>query len=104
MTTRQTDMVMTYGWMSKCAESAFHAVAWLVQPDDERYQNTRKWVLSSKNPFYYEGTAAKGIGSPHTPAGYIWHIALAMQGLTSADENEKTQLMKTLLTTDAENV
>ena len=24
-----------------------------------------------------------------------------MQGLTSADENEKTQLMKTLLTTDA---
>ncbi|MFR3256747.1 MAG: glycoside hydrolase family 125 protein [Lachnospiraceae bacterium] len=58
---------------------------WLVWCDasDERYQNTRKWVLSSKNPFYYEGSAAKGVGSPHTPSGYIWHIALAMRGLTS---------------------
>ena len=26
--------------------------------------------------------AAKGIGSPHTPEDYIWHMALSMQGLT----------------------
>ena len=90
-------------WMDDANVPNLLSMPWLgwCSPDDERYQNTRKWVLSSKNPFYYEGTAAKGIGSPHTPAGYIWHIALAMQGLTSADENEKTQLMKTLLTTDA---
>lgn len=75
-------------------------MAWLVRCD-ECYQNTRKWVLSSKNPFYYEGSAAKGVGSPHTPSGYIWHIALAMQGLTSNDEGEKTGLMQTLLATDA---
>ena len=41
------------------------------------------------------------MGSPHTPSGYIWHIALAMQGLTSNDEGEKTGLMQTLLATDA---
>ena len=90
-------------WMDDANVPNLLSMPWLGWCDasDERYQNTRKWVLSSKNPFYYEGTAAKGIGSPHTPAGYIWHIALAMQGLTSNDEEEKTSLMQTLLATDA---
>lgn len=56
--------------------------------DDELYQNTRRFILSKNNPFYYEGISAKGIGSPHTPPEYIWHISLAMQGLTTNDENE----------------
>lgn len=90
-------------WMDDANVPNLLSMPWLGWCDasDERYQNTRKWVLSSKNPFYYEGSAAKGVGSPHTPSGYIWHIALAMQGLTSNDEGEKTGLMQTLLATDA---
>lgn len=68
--------------------------------DDEIYQNTRKFILSKHNPFYYEGAAAKGIGSPHTPPNYIWHISLAMQALTTNDENEIKNLLNTIINTD----
>lgn len=68
--------------------------------NDEIYQNTRKFILSKNNPYYYEGTIAKGIGSPHTPPEYIWHIALSMQGLTTNDPNEISTLIDTLIDTD----
>ncbi len=57
-------------------------------PEDEIYLNTRKYVLSKDNPYYAEGSYAKGMGSPHTPEGYVWHIGITMQALTSADRNE----------------
>jgi len=69
--------------------------------DDEKYQNTRKWVLSRKNPYYFEGSAASGIGSPHTGEDKIWHIALAIQGITAADEAEKELLLDYFEKTDA---
>ena len=70
--------------------------------DDEIYQNTRRFILSNNNPFYYEGKAAKGIGSPHTPPQYIWHIALSMQGLTTNNEDEINYLVETLKNTDGD--
>jgi uncharacterized protein len=69
--------------------------------DDETYKNTRRFVLSPDNPFYYQGKAAKGIGSPHTPKDYIWPISLCMQGLTSTDRHEQIALLELLLRTDA---
>lgn len=56
--------------------------------DDHIYQNTRKFILSKHNPYYYSGKIAKGIGSPHTPKHYIWHISLTMQILTSNNQAE----------------
>ncbi|MGL5417637.1 MAG: glycoside hydrolase family 125 protein [Clostridium sp.] len=70
--------------------------------DDEIYKNTRNFILSNENPFYYEGKIAKGIGSPHTPKDYIWHISLAMQGLTSSSEDEIKTLIKLLVDTDGD--
>lgn len=70
--------------------------------DDEVYQNTRRFILSKNNPFYYKGKAASGIGSPHTPPEYIWHIALSMQGLTTNDKNEINNLIDTLINTDGD--
>ena len=69
--------------------------------DDETYQKTRAFILSKENPYYYEGKFAKGVGSPHTPEGYIWHIALSMQGLTSTDKNEIKEILSMLENTDA---
>ncbi len=69
--------------------------------DDPIYKNTRRFVLSRQNPYYYEGQFARGIGSPHTPKGYIWHIALSMQALTSEDPAEIEAIVKTLKETDA---
>lgn len=69
--------------------------------DDEIYKNTREFILSKNNPYYYEGKFAKGIGSPHTPEGYIWHIALSMQGLTSNNNEEIKGILKMLESSDA---
>ncbi|MBU5348759.1 glycoside hydrolase family 125 protein [Paenibacillus lautus] len=69
--------------------------------DDPVYQNTRRFVLSRANPYYYQGTAAAGVGSPHTPDRYIWPIALAIQGLTTTDREEKLRLLRLMAETDA---
>ena len=71
-------------------------------PDDPIYLNTRKMLLSKANPFYFEGAKAKGIGSPHTPENHIWHIALAMQGLTSQCPEEKKMLLDMIMSTHAD--
>lgn len=79
------------------------SLPWLNACDsnDEIYLNTRRAALSHLNPYYYEGSCAKGIGSPHTPEGYIWDIALCMQGLTSTDETEREYLLKMIVANDA---
>ncbi|EFU7968312.1 glycoside hydrolase family 125 protein [Listeria monocytogenes] len=72
-----------------------------LEKESPIYQNTRKFILSKSNPYYFEGKLAKGIGSPHTPAGYIWPIGLAIQGLTASDKSEKLEILQMLLRTDA---
>lgn len=69
--------------------------------DDEIYQNTRRFILSKDNPYYYEGKFGKGVGSPHTPENYIWHIAVIMQLLTTDDKKEKLECFNILMNTDA---
>lgn len=70
--------------------------------DDPIYQNTRRFILSKENPFYFEGKAAKGIGSPHTGKDMIWHISLIMQILTATDAGEKEECLKMLSSTHAD--
>lgn len=67
-----------------------------VSVEDPLYQATRKFILSHENPFFHEGAHAKGIGSPHTPPGYIWPIALAVQGLTAASREDQWNILQTL--------
>lgn len=71
------------------------------QMDDPRYLRTRKTLLSKENPYYYEGKFAKGIGSSHTPENYVWPIALAMEGMTTEDKQEKERILNQLVATDA---
>lgn len=68
--------------------------------ENEIYQNTRRFVLSKSNPFYYEGKYAKGLGSPHTPLRNIWPIGIIMQAITSTDPKEVEELTQMLLRTD----
>ncbi len=68
--------------------------------DDPEYLNTRSFLLSRDNPYYYEGKYANGIGSPHTPDHYIWHIALAIQGMTTTSEEEKQEILAYFKQTD----
>ncbi len=68
--------------------------------DKEIAVNTRRLILSEANPYYYAGSKAAGIGSPHTPVRYIWHIALAMEGLTAKTKEEKLEILHRLSETD----
>lgn len=69
--------------------------------NDEVYLNTRRAVLSNKNPYYYSGKFASGVGSPHTPENYVWHIALIIQALTTLDDNEVAKIREILKNTTA---
>jgi meiotically up-regulated gene 157 (Mug157) protein len=55
---------------------------------DKGYQDTRKFVLSENNPFFFKGKAAAGIGGPHVGMDYIWPMSIIMQGLTGTDDKE----------------
>ncbi len=70
-------------------------------PDDPLYVRTRRFILSSSNPYYAAGHAGKGVGSPHTGAGTIWPIAVMMQALTSQSESEIRECLQTLKETHA---
>lgn len=67
--------------------------------DDPLYRATRAFVLSPRNPYYYSGTAAAGVGSPHTPRRHVWPIALATAALTDPDPEVKRTAVATLLET-----
>lgn len=67
--------------------------------NDALYQRTRAFCLSRANPYYAQGRIAAGVGSPHTPAGRVWPIALAVQAVTSAEAAEKEHLIQTMLRT-----
>ena len=70
--------------------------------NDPLYLRTRSFVLSHRNPYYREGVLARGVGSPHTPEGYIWPIALCVQAMTTADDAEAAALLRTLMSTHAD--
>ena len=72
-----------------------------AKADDLVYRNTRNFILSCNNPYYYKGKYARGIGSSHTPRGYIWHLSLIMQALTSTSDEEIDAIIKILENTDA---
>lgn len=72
-----------------------------LNPDNDIYRNTRSFILSEKNPWYFTGSAAEGIGSPHTGPDKIWHISLIMQALTSTDKEEIEKCLSMITATDA---
>lgn len=99
----ETDGFGNYHLMDDANVPSLMSIPYLgyVDAEDKIYKNTRSFVLSSSNPFYYEGKYAKGVGSPHTPEGYFWPIGLSMQGLTSNSIEEIEGLIETLVATDA---
>ena len=68
--------------------------------DREVMENTRRFILSEGNPYYFKGKAAGGIGSPHVPPYYIWHIGLAVQGMTESSKEEKLRILQLMRDTD----
>jgi meiotically up-regulated gene 157 (Mug157) protein len=73
-----------------------------VKADDPIYQNTRRFVLSEDNPYFFKGKAGEGIGGPHIGYDMIWPMSIMMRAFTSNDDAEIKWCIETLERTDAD--
>lgn len=72
-----------------------------VKPGDAVYAATRRYILSTENPFFFKGKAAEGIGGPHGGNHTIWPMSIIMRGLTSSDPAEVKKCLQMLKATHA---
>jgi meiotically up-regulated gene 157 (Mug157) protein len=61
------------------------------------YQNTRRFVLSGHNPYFYKGTTTEGTGGPHVQQlEMIWPLSIITRALTSDNDSEIQLCLKML--------
>lgn len=72
-----------------------------VPADDPVYQNTRRFVWSKGNPYFFCGAAGEGIGGPHIMSEVIWPMSIMMNAFTSDCDEEIRDCICQLMTTDA---
>lgn len=69
--------------------------------NDPIYQNTRRFVWSKDNPYFFKGKAGEGIGGPHIGYDMIWPMSIMMKAFTSQNDEEIKTCVKMLMDTDA---
>ena len=69
--------------------------------DDPIYRNTRNFVWSDSNPYFWCGKAGEGIGGPHIGKEVIWPMSIMMYAFTAKDDKEIKAALEQLLKTDA---
>ena len=69
--------------------------------NDPIYQNTRKFVWSKDNPYFFKGTAGEGIGGPHIGYDMVWPMSIMMKAFTSNNDEEIKACIEMLMNTDA---
>lgn len=72
-----------------------------IDVNDPVYQNTRSFVWSESNPYFFRGSAGEGIGGPHIGYDMVWPMSIMMKAFTSQDDAEIAECVKMLLNTDA---
>lgn len=69
---------------------------------DPIYQNTRRFVWSEDNPYFFRGTAGEGIGGPHIGYDMAWPMSIMMKAFTSQNDAEIKWCIEMLMKTDAD--
>ncbi|NDV77528.1 glycoside hydrolase family 125 protein [Dysgonomonas sp. 511] len=72
-----------------------------VDVNDPIYQNTRKFVWSKDNPYFFRGKDGEGIGGPHIGYNMAWPMSIMMKAFTSQNDAEIKQCIELLMKTDA---
>ena len=72
-----------------------------VAVNDPIYQNTRRFVWSESNPYFFKGKAGEGIGGPHIGYDMAWPMSIMMKAFTSTDDEEIKDCLRMLMATDA---
>ena len=68
---------------------------------DPVYLNTRDFVWSKRNPYFWQGEAGEGIGGPHIGTENIWPMSVMMKAFTAQDDDELSACIRQLINTDA---
>ena len=79
------------------------SLAYLIpsMASDPVYQNTRRFVWSEYNPYFWKGKAGEGIGGPHIGYQAIWPMSIMIKAFTATDDAEIKACIEQLLATDA---
>ena len=95
----ETDGLGNYNLMDDANLPNLLSLPYIEYPylDQEIYKQTRAFILSKKNPYFFEGKAISGIGSPHTPEGYVWPLSLITEALTSEDATRIQEIVRMLV-------
>ena len=72
-----------------------------VDINDPIYQNTRRFVWSDSNPYFFKGVAGEGIGGPHIGYDMVWPMSIMMKAFTSQSDEEIKECVTMLMKTDA---
>jgi meiotically up-regulated gene 157 (Mug157) protein len=80
------------------------AMAYLgdVPLNDKVYQNTRRFVWSEDNPYFFKGSKGEGIGGPHVGYDMAWPMSIMMKAFTSQDDAEIKECIEMLMRTAAD--
>ncbi len=65
--------------------TALPYIGWCAT-NDPVYLTTRRFTLSVDDPYYYAGRYATGLGSPHTPSGWVWPLGIIGAALTATTQ------------------
>lgn len=67
--------------------------------DKAVYKNTRNYLLSFDNPYYFKGKAGEGQGGPHAGLDTIWPMGIILRAMTSESNEEIVWCIKQLMNT-----
>lgn len=65
------------------------------------YLETRDFVWSKNNPFYFSGVEGDGIGGPHVGPSFAWPMSLIMRAMTSNSDDEVKSCLELLVKSSA---
>lgn len=73
-----------------------------IDVNDPIYQNTRRFVWSKDNPYFFSGKDGEGIGGPHIGYDMAWPMSVMMYAHTSQSDAEIQRCIEMLQRTDAD--
>ncbi len=72
-----------------------------AERDDPLYRRSQALAWSPRNPYFFKGAAAEGIGGPHVGMDMIWPMSIITHALMSDSDDEIRQCLKWLKATHA---
>ncbi|WNO52901.1 glycoside hydrolase family 125 protein [Stakelama saccharophila] len=71
----------------------------VVKRDDPLFRRTAELAWSDRNPYFFKGKAAEGIGGPHIGLDMIWPMSIITHAMNAEDDATVAQCLRWLKNT-----